>query len=191
MSSRSLPSEAVITAASTRSTTASGGSPAHVSSKATELPVAEDLLAAPPDLGDAIRVEHEHLAGAERDRDVGQHRLDVRAEQRAEPPDRGDASVRVTTSGSGCPPHASSTPDPVVADAQVGVTDGAKAALVTAWSRSARCRSVSTPDGRLSYAAAARIVWRASAVTAAASGPLPWTSPISAVQAPSAAAKRS
>ena len=88
MSSRSRPSEAVITAASTRSATASGGSPAHVSQQGHQLAVAEDLLATPPDLGDAVGVEHEHLAGAERHGDVGQQRLDVGAEQRAEPPDR-------------------------------------------------------------------------------------------------------
>ena len=57
--------------------------------------MAEDLLAAAPDLGDAVGVEHEHVARPERDGDVGQQRLDVRAQQRAEPPDRLDAAVGV------------------------------------------------------------------------------------------------
>ena len=58
-------------------------------------------------------------------------------------------------------------------------------------SRSARCSSASTALGRASYAAAARSVWRASAVTDAASGPLPQTSPISAATAEPRARKTS
>ena len=94
MSSRSRPSEAARTAASTRSATASGGSPAHVFSRSDELAVAEDLLAAAPDLGDAVGVEHEHVARLELDRDVGEQRVDVGAEQRAEAADGLDACRR-------------------------------------------------------------------------------------------------
>ena len=130
MSSRNRPSEAAITAASTRSATASGGSPAQVSSRATSSPVAEDLLAPAPDLGDAVGVEDEHVAAVERDGDVGQQRLDVGAEQRAEAPDRGHAAVGVHDERQRMAAARQLEADPVAPDPQVGVTDGAEAALV-------------------------------------------------------------
>ena len=57
--------------------------------------MAEHLAPAPAHLGDAVGVEHEHVARLELDGDVGEQRLDVGAQQRAEPPDGLDAAVRV------------------------------------------------------------------------------------------------
>ena len=104
-----------------------GGQPDARAQHLDQLAVPEHLAPAPADLGDAVGVEHDHVAGRELDGHVGQLRLDVRAQQRAEPPDRLDAAVARTTNGSGCPPQASVSRAPLRRDVQVAVGDGAEA----------------------------------------------------------------
>ena len=57
-----------------------------------EVAVSEHLLPRRAHLRDAVRVEHDQVAGRELDRDVGEHRVDVGAEQRPELPDRLDGA---------------------------------------------------------------------------------------------------
>ena len=102
---------------------------------------------------------------------------------------RGRPAASITTGG-GCPPHGATSRKPFargVARAKIAVrkSPGRLSA------RTARFRARSTSAGDSCACAAARTVWRASAVSAAASTPLPQTSPIATPWAPSPIAKAS
>ena len=96
-----------------------------------EVAVAEELLAARPDLGDAVGVEHDQLARREVDRRRrrGPARRPRRAASRACRPARRRRSAR-STSGSGWPPQQSSIRSAVGAHLEVAVGDGAEAPVV-------------------------------------------------------------
>ena len=130
MSSRGRPPAASSTASWIRWATVSAAEAAAAREQRGEVAVAEDLLATGPDLGDPVGVEHDQLARRELDLDVGEHRVDVGPEQRAQPPDGLDhAGVphherqRVPAAGQD---HARAR----VADLEVAVGDGAEAAVV-------------------------------------------------------------
>ena len=63
-----------------------GGQAGAAREQRGEVAVAEDLLAPRAHLGDPVRVQHEQIARGEPDLDVGEHRVEVGAQQRAELP---------------------------------------------------------------------------------------------------------
>ncbi len=97
---------------------------------------------------------------------------------------RAAPSASITTGG-GCPPHATVSrkrPPPSGFSLAKSAVRNWPARLS---SRTARLRAPSTAAGESCECAAARTVWRASAVSAAASTPLPQTSPIATPHVPS------
>ena len=137
-----------MTAASTRSATASGGSPGARAQQLRQLGSPNTLAPAPAHLGDAVGVEQQHFAGPELDGDVVELRLDVGPQQRAEPPDRLDAPVGMHHERQRVPAARQLDLEAAGADPQVRVRDRAEAPSVPP--RSALCRSASTPLGRCS-----------------------------------------
>ena len=95
-----------------------------------EIAVAEDLLAAGPHLGHAVRVEDDQLAGLEVDLDVAQHGIDVGAEQRAELADGLDRARAAQHERQRVPAAAQRHPRAAGADRELAVGDGAEAVVV-------------------------------------------------------------
>ena len=88
---------------------------------------AEHLAPLAPHLGDAVGVEDEHVALLELDDDVGEQRLGVGAEQRAEPADLLDAAVGVHDERQRVAAAGQLEPHVAGHDLHVGVGDRAEA----------------------------------------------------------------
>ena len=137
------------------------GGPAGEVAEEPPQPVLAEHLAVAARLGDPVRVEDERVPRSELGRVVVQADLGERAEEGAGPLGTSRAQATVEKRGS-----------------------GPRSAMIDPLSRS------STTLGEGSSCARARMLWRASEVSAAASTPLPQTSPITATQ-DGPAAKRS
>ena len=110
-----------------RSATSSGRRPPQLLEQLDELLGAEHLAALAADLGDPVGVEDEDVVGLQLDHDVGEQRVGVGAEQRAEPADLLDAAVAVDDQRQRVPAAGQLEPDVARDDLHVGVGDGAEA----------------------------------------------------------------
>ena len=104
--------------------------PGAAAQQRREVAVAEQLLAPGAHLGDAVRVEDDQLAGRELDRHVGQHRLDLGAEQRPEPADRLDRAGRAQHERQRVPAAGERHAGAARVQLEVAEGDGAEAAVV-------------------------------------------------------------
>ena len=183
MSSRGRCPAASSTASWTRWATHVGRQARAGGEQRGEVAVAEELAPRGAHLRDAVRVEDHEVARRELDLDVGEHGRDVGAEQRAELPDGLHAPAGAQHERERMAAAGERHPGAVAAAARGRSRRRCRSARRRG-RRAAPCAAARAPrSGRDSYAAAARSVWRASAVTDAASGPLPQTSPISAATA--------
>ena len=148
--------------------------------------MAEQLLAPGAHLGDAVRVEDDQLAGRELDRHVGQHRLDLGAEQRPEPADRLDRAGRAQHERQRVPAAGERHAGAARVQLEVAEGDGAEAAVVARLAQRAVQMGEDGGRPRLVLGRRAQRVARERGDRRRL-GPLPQTSPISAATRPSPA----